>query len=216
MDGEIIAENWLHFFFLTDISLPSGNKNTYCVENWSLRRTWRHHFRDRCCIRGFPSGSVVKKKKKKKHLPMQETQVRSLDQEDSLEEGMATHSSIFAWRIRGQRSLAGCSPGGSCRHDDYTTRSVLYWGTWGLPVILCVGQALAPVPGTQEAMLEVRRPTFLLKHPVILAFHKIQWMFLTIKAKISLEVNTSTPSFHSERMKPIAIPQMGGAEKASW
>ena len=30
---------------------------------------------------------------------MQETQVRSLGQEDSLEKGMATHSSIFAWRI---------------------------------------------------------------------------------------------------------------------
>ena len=30
---------------------------------------------------------------------MQETQVWSLDQEDLLEKGMATHSSIFAWRI---------------------------------------------------------------------------------------------------------------------
>ena len=30
---------------------------------------------------------------------MQETQVWSLGQEDSLEEGMATHSSILAWRI---------------------------------------------------------------------------------------------------------------------
>ena len=30
---------------------------------------------------------------------MQETQVRSLDQEDPLEKGMATHSSILAWRI---------------------------------------------------------------------------------------------------------------------
>ena len=30
---------------------------------------------------------------------MQETQVQSLDQEDSLEEGMATHSRILAWRI---------------------------------------------------------------------------------------------------------------------
>ena len=28
-----------------------------------------------------------------------ETRVRSLDWEDTLEEGMATHSSIFAWRI---------------------------------------------------------------------------------------------------------------------
>ena len=30
---------------------------------------------------------------------MQETQVQSLGQEDSLEKGMATHFSIFAWRI---------------------------------------------------------------------------------------------------------------------
>ena len=30
---------------------------------------------------------------------MQETWVRSLDQEDPLEEGMATHSSFLAWRI---------------------------------------------------------------------------------------------------------------------
>ena len=35
-----------------------------------------------------------------KNLPaMQETQVRSLDQEDPLEKEMATHSSILAWRI---------------------------------------------------------------------------------------------------------------------
>ena len=30
---------------------------------------------------------------------MQETQVQSLDQEDPLKEGIATHSSILAWRI---------------------------------------------------------------------------------------------------------------------
>ena len=35
-----------------------------------------------------------------KTLPaMQETRIRSLDWEDPLEEGMATHSSIVAWRI---------------------------------------------------------------------------------------------------------------------
>ena len=35
-----------------------------------------------------------------KNLPaMQETWVRSLGQEDPLEEGRATHSSILAWRI---------------------------------------------------------------------------------------------------------------------
>ena len=30
---------------------------------------------------------------------MQKTRVQSLDQEDPLEEGMATHSNILAWRI---------------------------------------------------------------------------------------------------------------------
>ena len=32
-------------------------------------------------------------------LPIQETQIWSLGQEGPLEKGMATHSSIFAWRI---------------------------------------------------------------------------------------------------------------------
>ena len=45
----------------------------------------------------FPSGSAVK------NLParqvMQETQVWSLGGEDLLEKGMATHSSVLAWRI---------------------------------------------------------------------------------------------------------------------
>ena len=39
-------------------------------------------------------------------------QVQFLDQEDPLEEGVATHSSILAWRILGQRTLAGYSPWG--------------------------------------------------------------------------------------------------------
>ena len=35
-----------------------------------------------------------------KNLPaVQETQVRSLGQEEPLEKGMATHSSILAWRV---------------------------------------------------------------------------------------------------------------------
>ena len=32
-------------------------------------------------------------------LAMQESQVRSLGQEDSMEKGMATHFSILAWRV---------------------------------------------------------------------------------------------------------------------
>ena len=43
-----------------------------------------------------------------KNLPvMQETQVRSLGQEDSLEKRMATHSSILAWRIPCTEELGG-------------------------------------------------------------------------------------------------------------
>ena len=42
----------------------------------------------------IPGGSAVK------NLPaMQETWVQSLDWEDPLERGMATHSSILAWEI---------------------------------------------------------------------------------------------------------------------
>jgi len=35
----------------------------------------------------------------KKSSAMQETQISSLGREDPLEDGMATHSSILAWRI---------------------------------------------------------------------------------------------------------------------
>ena len=46
-----------------------------------------------------------------KRLPtMQETQVRSLGQEDPLEKGMATHSSILAWRIPLTEEPGGLQP----------------------------------------------------------------------------------------------------------
>jgi hypothetical protein len=38
---------------------------------------------------------------------MQETWVRSLGREDPLEEGMATHSSIVAWRVPWTKELGG-------------------------------------------------------------------------------------------------------------
>ena len=66
---------------------------------------------------GFPGGSVVK------NLPaVQETrgtQVQLLGQEDPLEEGMATHSSILAWRIPWTEEPGGLQAMGSQRerHD---------------------------------------------------------------------------------------------------
>ena len=44
----------------------------------------------------FPVALMVKKLS-----AMQETQVQFLGQEDALEKGMATHSSILVWRIPG-------------------------------------------------------------------------------------------------------------------
>ena len=55
-----------------------------------------------------------------KNLPaMQEAQVRPLGQEDPLEKGMATHSTILAGEFHGQKSLVGYSPQG-CKESDMT------------------------------------------------------------------------------------------------
>ena len=50
---------------------------------------------------------------------MQEIQVQSLGQEDSLEEGVATRSSILAWRIPWTEAPGGLQPMGlqSTGHD---------------------------------------------------------------------------------------------------
>ena len=63
------------------------------------------------CLRS-PDVSAVKNP-----LTIQETRVQSLGQEDPLQEGMGTHSSILA----GQRSLAGCSPRGHKGSDKTET-----------------------------------------------------------------------------------------------
>ena len=55
-----------------------------------------------------------------KNLPaMQENQVQSLGQEDSLDKGMATHSSILAWRVPWTEEPGGLQSMGSQRvgHD---------------------------------------------------------------------------------------------------
>ena len=50
---------------------------------------------------------------------MQEMRDPSLGPEDPLEEGMATHSSILAWRIPWTKELGGYSPWG-CKESDRT------------------------------------------------------------------------------------------------
>ena len=46
-------------------------------------------------------------------MAMQETRVQSLGQEDSLEEGMSTHSSSLAWRIPWTEEPGGLQSMGS-------------------------------------------------------------------------------------------------------
>ena len=67
-----------------------------------------------------------------KNLPaMRETWVWSLDWEDPLEEGMATHSSILAWRIPMDRgSQLATVHRIANRHDWVTTNKMTMWG-WG-------------------------------------------------------------------------------------
>ena len=50
-----------------------------------------------------------------KNLPAMQTQVLSLGLEDRLEKGTATHYSILAWRIHGQRALVDYHPWGHKR-----------------------------------------------------------------------------------------------------
>ena len=60
---------------------------------------------------GFPGGPGVKSLLLRQEL--QETQVRSLGQEDPLDKGMATHSSNLAWRISWTEEPCGLQSLGS-------------------------------------------------------------------------------------------------------
>ena len=65
-----------------------------------------------------------------KNLPaIRETLVQSLDWVNLLEKGMATHPSIFAWKIHGQRRLVGYSPWGRKELDrtEWETLSLFFF-----------------------------------------------------------------------------------------
>ena len=57
--------------------------------------------------------------------------VRSLGQEDLLEEGTATHYSILSWRIPGTEEPGGCSPQGHTELDmtEVTQHTSKQYGT---------------------------------------------------------------------------------------
>ena len=77
-----------------------------------------------------------------KNLPaMQETQVRSLDQEDPLEKGMATHSSVFTWRIQWRNDLVGYSPWSHKESNttEWLSLSLFILGLTGLIILQSKG-----------------------------------------------------------------------------
>ena len=78
---------FLHLFCTMNQHLPRALINANSLKNWG-----RIH-----ALSGLPCGSAVKDLSAVQELL--KTLVRSPGWEDPMEEGMATHSSILAWRI---------------------------------------------------------------------------------------------------------------------
>ena len=78
-------------------SLPDSSGSSQCTRPEHLSQRLSHHVPREGRGQGISPSLVAQMVK---NLPAkQETQVQSLGQEDPLEKGMATHSSILAWRI---------------------------------------------------------------------------------------------------------------------
>ena len=87
-----------------------------------------------------------------KCLPtMRETWVQSLGRKDLLETGVATHSSILAWKSRGQRNLVRLQSMGSQRVGHDFTHSLMYWMGFSSGSIgkesMCNAGGLGSIPG---------------------------------------------------------------------
>ena len=98
-------------------AFPAMVNDTWHSFSQHISFIYAHLILSACYALGLPSGSAVK------NLPtVQEMWVRSLGWEDPLEEGMATRSSILAWRIpmdRGAWQLQRVCPWG-CKELDTT------------------------------------------------------------------------------------------------
>ena len=83
----------------------SVNLSPHTAQGHTKRPKTRSLIHTHTHIQGFPGGSVVK------NLPamqmLQEMRFRSVGQEDPLEEGTATYSSILAWKLPGTEEPGG-------------------------------------------------------------------------------------------------------------
>ena len=124
-------------------------------------------------IMGFPGGSVVKNPptsvwrcwfnlwsgksgaslvaQKLKRLPaMREIRVRSLGGEDPLEKGMATHSSILAWRIPWREDPGRLQSTGSQRVRHCWATSLHWENLLEKEMATCCNNLLGRAPWTEE------------------------------------------------------------------
>ena len=94
-----------------------------CVAESDTTERLSVHTYKHTCEKCFPGGSVVKNPPAK-----QETRVRSLGQEDPLEKGIATHSSILAWEIPWTEEPGGLQSMGLQRvgHDLLTKQQHIH------------------------------------------------------------------------------------------
>ena len=69
---------------------------------------------------------------------MQETQVQSLGKEDPLDQAMATHCSILAWKIPWIETLEGYSPGVTKSQHNRVTFSFSYF-SWNVRMEILLG-----------------------------------------------------------------------------
>ena len=154
---------WFHMISNTHFLAPLESQ---AKTSWKVPGPWPagHPLTPITCISvfwsflsnlGFPDGSLVKNPP-----AMQDTRVWSLDQEDPLEKGMATHSSILVWRIPWREEPSGLQSMGlqRVRHNWVTNaftfmeRNNKHWFTkilsdWGwsrfpFSQILTLGQGL--------------------------------------------------------------------------
>ena len=88
---------------------------------------------------------------------MQETQVQSLGQEDSLEKGMATHSSILAWRIPWAENVGGLHPEGC--EELVTTEQLRVRALEALKSAHCLQVESMSSPGARLTCFPLRRMT---------------------------------------------------------
>ena len=108
-----------------------------------------------------------------KSLPaMQETQVQSLGQEDTLEKGMATHSNILAWRGPWQATDHGVTNSWTWLRD-WQTYTHKMWSSWWRGVC---GQRLSPEFTTWVSPVTIRSSFWCLPLLLLLLSRFSRWL----------------------------------------